>query len=80
MCVQSVDLMIIGGDFNFIMNIDFDRQALGQTHTERTVKSYHTTAVKVFEQLIPVYKLIDVFRSFAPDKKEFTFTNDQYNT
>jgi exonuclease III len=80
MRVQSVDLMIIGGDFNFIMNIDLYRQALGQTHTETRVKSYHMTSVKAFEQLILVYKLIDVFRSFDPDKKEFTFTSDQYNT
>jgi hypothetical protein len=80
MRVQSVDTMIIGGDFNFIMNIDLDRQALGQTHTGRRVKSYHTTSVKAFEQLILIYKLIDVFRFFAPDKKEFTFTSDRYNT
>jgi exonuclease III len=69
MRVQSVDPMIIGGDFNFIMDIDLDRHAVGQTHTDRRVKSYHTTSVKVFQQLILVYNLIDVFRVFAPDKK-----------
>jgi exonuclease III len=79
MRMQSVDPMIIGGDFNFIMDCDLDRQALGKMHGDRRIKFYHTTSVKFFQQLINVYNLIDVFRAVAPDKREFTFTSVQSN-
>lgn len=53
------------------MNVDMDHQAVGQTHMSigECGRITHTTSVRVFEQLVQPYNLIDVFRSFAPDKK-----------
>jgi exonuclease III len=75
--LQSTDPMIIGGDFNFIMDCDLDWQAIGKGGADRRTKSYHITSVKFFQHLINVYRLYDAFRVFAPDKREFTFTSAQ---
>jgi exonuclease III len=77
MRIQTTDPMIIGGDFNFIMDNDLDWQAIGKEHADRRTKSYHMTSVKFFQHIIDVYRLYDVFRVFAPDKREFTFTSIQ---
>jgi exonuclease III len=71
---------VLCGDFNFIMDFELDRHAFNQSFTHRSKRSYHTTSVRTFENLMQIYKLVDVYRAMEPAGREYTFYNEFYKT
>lgn len=71
---------VLCGDFNFIMDFDLDIRTFNQTLLYRSKRSYHTSSVRTFDNLIQIHKLIDVYRVMEPADREYTFYNDFYKT
>ena len=61
----SPDHMVIGGDFNLVMDLDIDKQ--GGTYTT------HTKARDKVVANMKALDLIDIWRQQVPDRAEFTY-------
>ena len=68
-CLNPATSVIIGGDFNFVYNVNLDRSG----GNPRPWKG----SVKVLDEILDAYNLIDIWRVYHGDKKGFTWRRHQ---
>ena len=63
------DEVIIGGDFNLVLDIETDKK--------NGIARTHQNALKVVQEAMEDLELCDVWRLFNPDSKGFTWRQKQ---
>uniref|UniRef100_H3A3P3 exodeoxyribonuclease III n=1 Tax=Latimeria chalumnae TaxID=7897 RepID=H3A3P3_LATCH len=64
--------IIIGGDFNEVLDLQLDRSMKTQIHPSRTNKAIHT--------LISEVRLVDIWRLANPTVRDYTFLSKRHKT
>lgn len=64
--------LIIGGDFNFVLDSSLDRSS------QRLVSK--SKSVKIIQEFMKTYKLTDPFRAISPNSKQFSFFSSVHHT
>lgn len=64
--------LIIGGDFNFVLNTDLDRSSRNPTNLSKSAKT--------IQKFMEKYKIIDPWRTQNPNRRQYSFYSPVHQT
>ncbi|KAM4677980.1 vomeronasal type-2 receptor 1-like [Discoglossus pictus] len=73
---ETIGLIMLCGDINLVTNVLMDKQRSYKVKSETHISK----AASEFSSLIKSYELLDSWRVFHPDQKEFTFFSNRYQS